>query len=254
MAGSVLRWFGLTDRGTRREQNEDAFLADGWMAWGQTRQAQSGALDTAQPRVFALADGMGGHENGALASRNALSFLYREVEVYLSSPPAIPPGQEIPGFLLTAFQRIHEKITAMGAGRLRPMGTTLTALMTSGSWAFAAHAGDSQLWRWDGQSLKLLTEDHNEAWENPAWGARSLLNSCMGGGMDNPRIDVFPVPIRSGDLFLLNSDGLNEDLAPGALERIFQTGGSLEDLGTALVQEALKSSSDNISVLLIQVP
>lgn len=251
--GARRYWFALTDKGRHRRQNEDSLLADSVLVSGHGHRGESGGTSGQGFALFAVADGMGGHEDGALASRNALSLLYRELTQSLSKQAFQHLEQELPVLLVQCFRSVHEKISALGEGRILPMGTTLTALVLGEDHGFVAHAGDSQLWCWAGGHLRLLTQDHNAAWGAKTGEGRSVLTSCIGGGMSQPRIDTQVFPLSSGDVFLLNSDGLVESLRDKQMEAVFKKSPSLEDCGQGLLTLALEKSTDNVSLLLIQV-
>jgi serine/threonine protein phosphatase PrpC len=158
---------------------------------------------------------------------------------------------EFPGLAAVSLLEIHQKIKEMGRDQVLPMGSTLTGVWVSprGAWFF--HTGDTRLWRLRPEP-RLLTEDHNEAWGRLDSGGKNILTSCLGGDMEDPRFDIFPLEIASNDVWLLVSDGLEDGLTQGAWRQITaKNHDDPEALVSALVAESIKSSSDNVTALAI---
>jgi protein phosphatase len=188
----------LSDVGRARSENQDAC---------QEFQSPSGA------RLLAVADGMGGHQGGATASRLAMETLG---EVFEQAPDA--DGEMLRAALEMANQRVHQ--AAQGRPELHGMGTTCVALLfgAKGS-AWVAHVGDSRAYALRGGRLEQLTADHSTVAELVRLGKitreeaavhprrNEILRSI--GAEPSVEVDVSPVEVQAGDQFLLCSDGLS---------------------------------------------
>lgn len=197
--------YGATDVGRVRERNEDAYLVDDSLG------------------LFAVADGLGGHAAGEVASRMALDRLATAVEERRGIVEATAADDDH-SRLLRVLVRAGEQSAAavyeaaQNDHKLVGMGTTLTALLCSGPRAVMVHAGDSQLHlHRDGRTEQLST-DHSMAWEvyrrgEATWSeARSgryshVLTRCLGTQSD-VRLETLRLDVLPDDQFLLCTDGL----------------------------------------------
>ncbi|NNM68130.1 MAG: serine/threonine-protein phosphatase [Spirochaetales bacterium] len=242
------RWFGATDRGLVREMNQDALAAPG-VEISEAQFWQGGGTWTLKegPGLWAVADGLGGHEAGELASGYAVRLVRWEAEKNWAWRVS-----EFPELASASLLEIHQKITELGRGQVLPMGSTLTGVWVSPQGAWLFHTGDTRLWRLNPEP-RLLTEDHNEAWGKPGNPRKNVLKSCLGGGMENPRIDIVPLEMAPNDVWLLVSDGLEDGLTQAAWVQITaQNHPDPETLVSALVAESKRNSSDNLTALAIQ--
>src|SRR5712692_5039297 len=195
----------LTDTGCERQENEDYFC------YGEPESDQHFAR---KGRFAIVADGMGGHEGGQVASRLAVEIVR---DVYLESP-ADPQTA-----LLDAFQTAHEAIRRCAADHphLRGMGTTCTALALHDGHLYFAHVGDSRLYRIRGSTITHLTQDHSyvnrlvaegilqphEAENHPD---RHILSAALGSDSAlQVEISETPVKLEPEDILLLCTDGLH---------------------------------------------
>jgi serine/threonine protein phosphatase PrpC len=149
----AIRFFAATDVGKVRDHNEDNFLVDKKLS------------------LFMVADGMGGHAAGEVASAIAVRTVHEELkrekellDDYLlgATGAAKVTPKDIVGLLEHAVQRACSKIheEAMGDAAKRGMGTTLSALLVLGPKGFIAHVGDSRIYRMRGGRVQQVTEDH----------------------------------------------------------------------------------------------
>lgn len=187
-----------TDRGRVREENQD-------------HCAEFEAADGA--RLVVVADGMGGHDAGGVASRLAVEAIGR---VFRSG--GAPPAQ----VLRDAFEEANARIHEAGAERSLEMGTTAVAALLRPEGAWLAHVGDSRAYRWHDGSLQRVTEDHSWVAQEVAHGRltaeeaaghprRNVLTRSI--GMDpEVAVDVRPLDLTPGDRLLLCSDGLWDEL------------------------------------------
>jgi serine/threonine protein phosphatase PrpC len=205
--------------------------------------------------LFLLADGMGGHPEGEVASQLALrtaSALYQK--------QARPTVDDVPGFLRTALLTAHRQILRYAGekGMLDTPRTTLVAAVVQGTVATWIHCGDSRLYLVRGGALLQRTRDHSYLEHRPAGEQRvinrNVLFTCL-GSPSTPLFDVTgPVPLEQGDKILLCSDGLWGTLAeteivqelsahpvsqavPELVERALRSGGARSDNVTAIALE-----------------
>lgn len=235
----ILTAWGKSDVGKIRPGNEDALL-----------------IEPARG-LFAVADGMGGHAAGEVASRMAVEFLKQWVP---ERPPTNPP-QTLRRVVEMAGRAIH----TAGAEQpeLQGMGTTLTALWIPDDELILAHVGDSRGYRLRGGKLEQLTEDHSWVEEQVRAGqltreeARShalknIITRSLGYEPE-VEVDVLIEELREGDLYLLCSDGLSGPVPDPLIE---ETALALppERLSEALVDLANdQGGPDNVTVVVVHV-
>lgn len=244
---AVLDSVALTDLGCRRANNEDAVL----------RLPVHG--------VFCVADGMGGGEEGELASEAVIGALERQFAHLDPVAAALPMPRKL--------QTIGEAIDAASdwiktRSRRKAhqgMGTTVVLLAfdgVTGNRAAVLHAGDSRAYRFRAGALERLTRDHSVAavlnldkQQNVPAMLRNVITRSV--GMDETTaLDTAYVDVAGGDLFLLCSDGLTNMISDPDLERMLQQGNprQLSVLVNALVERAKEAGGlDNISAVLVTV-
>jgi protein phosphatase len=233
---------GATDRG-RRDANEDAFLVD--PAAG----------------LFLVADGLGGLAHGEVASRLAVET----VAAALADPGG---GIDRPApALRRAVEAANQAIFRTSRSDFSvSMGSTLVGLLRAGQALTLASVGDSRAYRYREGAITQLSEDHSlvmdlvrqghmtreEAAHSPE---RHILSRALGLD-DTVVVDIVPVPLRPGDVFLLCSDGLTGVMADAGLARLLARSGSgdLPRSCRRLIDAALDArSGDNITVVLVRV-
>lgn len=210
MTAVANRWRSAarTDTGKVRARNEDAFLA------------------LPEQGLWVVADGMGGHQNGALASRLIVEQL------------AEPSTGDLPLRLHELRKRLHalnrrlgQELTVTAAHPDPVIGSTVVALLIEGDRAACVWAGDSRCYLWRGSRLYQLSRDHSllqqlideqqlspsEAARHPA--AHALTRAI--GASDELKLEILELDVLPSDAFLLCSDGLYQDV-------------SVDDLGAAL--------------------
>ena len=222
-----------TDTGRQRRANEDAYYV--------------------RAPVFVVADGMGGAQAGEVASRLAAESFDREL-------PEGTPEEVLRGAFEQANRRIHEH--AASDERHAGMGTTLTAAIVDSEKEEVAigHVGDSRAYRLRDGKLERLTQDHSlveelrrkgqltdqQAEEHPQ---RSIITRALG---PEPEVepDVHTEQARSGDVYLVCSDGLTTMLGEDRIEGLLVSSTNLEAAVRALVQEANRAGGrDNITAV-----
>jgi serine/threonine protein phosphatase PrpC len=243
MSASVagVSWGVATDRGSRRDLNEDSFLA--------------------RFPVFVVADGMGGHEYGEIASAYAIGAL----RGLLDEPS--PTEDKVRECLRRAVVRIRSIPTGSGA----PPGTTVTGVLvvrgSNGPSWLVVNVGDSRTYRLAGGELAQVSTDHSEVAELVARGLltheqaavhprRHVVTRVLGGGgPDEPDPDFFPLPLDPGDRILVCSDGLSDEVADRHIAEILRTHPNPQDAAEHLVAAALVAGGrDNVTVLVVDAP
>jgi protein phosphatase len=228
----------LSDIGLVRSENQDSFLV------------------CSEKGLFVVADGMGGHQGGALASDVAVSCL-RE---FADSREDLTPG-EVARAVERANHVIYQLNLELSASPY--MGTTLTAGLIFRGFLYLAHVGDSRVYLFRQGKLELLTRDHSvvgelvrqgqltpgEALNHPQ---RSLLIKALGVEAD-VEIDLSQVPLMEGDLLLFCSDGLSNTVPEEEIGLLLAEGHSLEDTANHLVARSYQSGAqDNITLIMVR--
>ncbi len=242
---SPLAVAAASDRGRSRTRNEDAHLVDGSVG------------------LIVVADGMGGHPAGDLASALAV----QEVAAHLRAPASPGPlGARMRQAVLRADARVRD------GGSTEPahlgMGTTLTALLAppGGGRAVIGHVGDSRAYLFDQRGIRQLTRDHTWIEQQIAAGALTrdeahghrwshVLTQAAGSG-DEIAPDVLELDATPGQVYVLCSDGLTNMLTDLAIERTLEDilPEGLEATAWALVDRANdRGGIDNITVALLRV-
>ncbi len=232
-----MRFKAVSEKGPVRQINEDCFLA----------RPERG--------LFAVADGMGGHEAGEVASQMAIKVLDRILHW-----PVNDPLKELNRAFLTANRLIYEE--SHHNSRRSGMGTTMTAALVTINRYYIAHVGDCRAYLFYPGGYRLLTEDHSfvaelirhgelteaEAQLHPQ---RNLLTRAVGTSpaMD---VDLLAGDFQPGDYLLLCSDGLTKHLTPEEMLFVLQNVPELEDKAEKMVTLALeRGGRDNMTLVLI---
>jgi len=245
----VFSAFGVTDKGRSRASNEDCFAIHEPLG------------------LVVVADGMGGHNAGEVASRMAVDVL----SDYFSTDQAEWPfgfdaevsaaaNRMRTAILLANVQILESAITVDDyAG----MGTTVVAAQVWRRRLVCGHVGDSRLYVWSGGSLRALTADDswmasmlaNDPGANPALlqqhPMRHALTNVVG---TRPRTDVHLVEteLNAGDRILMTTDGVHEVVDDGRLERLISQDRQPEEIANAIVKTALaRGSRDNLTAVVV---
>ncbi|MEM6798632.1 MAG: protein phosphatase 2C domain-containing protein [Planctomycetota bacterium] len=237
----------LTDLGMRRANNQDSISAP-----------DAGCEVNGRGEVFMVADGMGAHAAGELASKLATDCIphaYRKLG-------DLPPQAALRQAVQKANGLIHAK--GQSSPEFQGMGTTSSCLLLLGDAALVAHVGDSRVYRLRGGQLDQLTFDHSLVWEMAAASQTTAdqVPDCIPknvitrslGPHNKVNVDLEgPHPLADGDAFLICSDGLTgvvEDHLIGALVGAMPP----EEAGQTLIDLAnLRGGPDNISVVIARV-
>ncbi len=241
--------FGLTDVGQRRETNEDDFLVE------------------PSRGVYAVADGMGGHAAGEIASRLAIETLQEVLQRPKTADQRMSvedAAEWLREAVVEANRRICESIRLHD--ERRGMGTTVVALVHSGDEAVVGHVGDSRLYLLRADELLRMTSDHSWVNEQVKLGLmnddtaqrhpmRNIVTRAL-GSRPEVLVDLTSIQTQPGDVFLLCSDGLNTMLADEQIHEILRADRlDPEAACRALVENANKrGGDDNVTVVVACVP
>jgi protein phosphatase len=232
----------LTDVGLIRTNNEDCVFAD----------CANG--------LFIVADGMGGHAAGEVASAMAVETVRAQL------PPQSAAPKNAASHLKDAFVSASRSILQVAASEVgkQGMGTTLSVLYVDGETAQLAHVGDSRIYRLRGTELEQLSIDHSLVAEQVRLGHISVENArnsklrnilLQAVGLEG-EIDVFllRLPLFAGDLFLLCSDGLSDMLDDTRISALLRQETSIEQSAKQLVEAAKAAGGrDNIGVVVVKI-
>jgi PPM family protein phosphatase len=232
-----------TDIGCVRDKNEDSVLVE------------------PEQGLFVVADGMGGHRAGEVASEMACQIIKKSLQENIGSKTSAE--QLLKSAVAEANQAIHAKSSS--EPEHEGMGTTIDVLwFDQEEQAHWAHVGDSRIYRQRDGHLKQLTEDHSllnhylktgvltpeEAHQNPI---RHVILQALGTA-EAVDIQTGAVDVETGDLFLLCSDGLTDVLRDPEIVEIIARGKDLEQVAEQAIEAVKeKGGPDNISAIWIEV-
>lgn len=206
-----------------------------------------------------MADGMGGHQAGEVASSMAIGVAGQYVEDNLG---LISGEKLVEKAMSAANAAVHGK--ASSSAKFRQMGTTMTILYREGDTAYIGHVGDSRAYLFREGSLRRLTQDHSlvatlvaegeiteeQAQHHPQ---RNIITKAL-GLEPQVEVDLTAVKIEPGDVFLLASDGLTGLVTDDRIAEVLASGGEPAEQTRRLVDMALEGGgTDNISVVIVRI-
>ncbi|MCK4401147.1 Stp1/IreP family PP2C-type Ser/Thr phosphatase [bacterium] len=247
------RAYGLSDLGRVRKLNEDSFLVSDDL------------------KLYLVADGMGGHAAGDVASRKSIELIKAFIErtakdnditwPFEMNPELAPEANK----LIAAVQIANKKIYEMSFSNpeLKGMGTTIAGLFIAEAKVYIVHVGDSRVYLMRNGRLKQITEDHswvneqvkeNVITEDEAkqhrW--KNVITRALGSEKE-VKVDLQEKDIVSGDIFLICSDGLSGMVERKTMEDIIKKHiNNLSEAAEEMIDYANKAGGvDNITVILI---
>ena len=271
-ASRSLRWFGLTDRGKVRRNNEDSFLCLQFDAQEIRYLGKIGEASTATcDYVFAVSDGMGGAVAGEFASRVAVDKIAHLLpRSFKQSASGLTAGFE--DVLDELFEQIHRALMFLGQSyeECSGMGATLSLCWFTPGWMHFGHIGDSRIYYLPAREggIRQISHDdtyvgwlfrkgelnEREARNHPR---RTVLQKALGAGHQFVDPQVGAVAYEPGDLFLLCTDGLVDGLFDSSLVNLLRAPEPAEAASNPaqrLVQAALeRAGRDNTTALVIEV-
>jgi protein phosphatase len=237
---------GISDVGLVRNNNEDVFA------------------ELPEQQCFILADGMGGHQAGEIASREAVEVLSTYLQKHAKSLQT--SLDEASGVISKAIADVNSHVFKMGRANpeLKGMGTTLCILHVQDEGIVFAHVGDSRIYRLRSGKLELLTKDHSLLRELVDLGQikeheagdfhyKNIITRAIGTEpLVQPSIQT--EGFLTKDIFILCSDGLSDLLRKEEIESIVNEAESLSLAATRLILLSKKRGGhDNITLLLVQI-
>lgn len=246
--------YGVTHPGRVRPNNEDALLWD------------------APAGLFMVADGMGGHQAGEVASKMAVETVRSFLEASrgdhdLTWPFGFDPALSMnANRLVTAVRLANRKVFQAGEDKpdLAGMGTTIVVALVDGATLTFCGVGDSRIYLLSGSELQQIT--HDDSWVatvlardpefDPAQLAhhpmRHVLTNVLGAREDTD-VEIGERPLAAGEQLLLCSDGLYGGLDDASMQILLAGPGQLEELGERLVATSLeRGGTDNITAVLVR--
>jgi len=236
------RWLshGISVVGKRRKINEDAFI-------------ERSAIG-----LWAVADGMGGHQAGDVASRSIIEAL--------AALPATADLDESVKNVESALQRVNAELWELArqssSGQI--IGSTVVVLLAADQRCACLWAGDSRLYRYRLGRLEQLTQDHSLAEELPYFeiptdkkkAERQHCNVITRAVGADPvlELDVVEFDVMDGDGFLLCSDGLDKEAGPIEIEEILEIGDCRERAESLIALAMERGARDNVTVIVVQAP
>lgn len=256
-----------TDVGRERDNNEDSFRLIDLEAGKAVEGPVEVRLSPEEAGLLVLvADGMGGHEAGEVASSLAVATVEEQVLSELSARPAATQ-QALAACLGSAIATANRVIAEEGArsGGARPMGTTLTAALVQASGACFAQVGDSRAYLLRGNTLARMTSDQTLAAHlerraresgEPMPAGEDVSNVLLQalGSQPKVRIDFTRCEVRPGDWIVLCSDGLYGEIGDDRIGDLVRAAPDPASACRALVDAALQAGGqDNVTVVVIRL-
>ncbi len=237
MTDFIWNSYGLTHNGKKRKINQDAFL------------------NLPGKKLWVVADGMGGHKTGEVASASIINSL-----------KALIPEQTIGSTvkkIVYELLKVHQSLLdlATEGGDNEIIGSTVVILLARHQYCVCSWSGDSRIYLFRKGELKQISRDHNHETRLLAEGfsikevrtypfAQALTHAI--GGEESLYLDAQIQEIKNGDIFLLCSDGLNKEVCDSEIESILKKT-AIEESLTRLIELALeRDAKDNITIILAQ--
>lgn len=239
-----------TDAGSVRETNEDN---------GRHINPFSPETQNRRGTLTIVADGMGGHSSGEVASEMAVELISH----FYYADEAESSSDALRNAIEQASKKIYE--TSTSDERYFGMGTTVVALVLQNNSAFSAHVGDSRLYRLRNKQMELLTIDHSQVMEMVKQGIISMAeahthddkNIILRAVGTQPKVEVEiskPFRVEAADEFLLCSDGLCDMVAETEILDVWLNAKDIHAAGEQLIDLAkLRGGHDNITVGIVRV-
>lgn len=241
--------------GLRREENEDSFCVRPDLG------------------LYLVADGMGGHAAGEIASRLAVEAIEafvdetRNPDASRTWPFPYDPALSLEGNRLKVALRLANRRIAAAVERnpaLKGMATTAAALLATDAGVVVAHVGDSRVYRSRDGVFEQVTEDHSWVSEQVRAGSlteddarqhpwRNVVTRALAGGED-PEVDVAAVEVKGGDRLIICSDGLSGVVSSERCQAILDAASSLDEACRTMIDAANDAGGpDNITVALLKL-
>jgi serine/threonine protein phosphatase PrpC len=250
----ILQASGISDPGRQRDGNEDYFAMDNALG------------------LYIIADGMGGHSAGEVASKVAVEIIKKTILHWMRKDVSEDELFDFPdntlsrmgNYILSSIKLANRVIFEMSNeyDEYKGMGTTIGVLVITPSTVISANVGDSRIYLFRGDSTEPLSKEHNMATEQLEMGLiskeeaknsplRHVLTRNL-GSLETVNVDVFEIEPRDKDRFLLCTDGLTDLVSDDEISEIINKGDDLEHVCRQLVDQANeRGGHDNITVSLV---
>jgi protein phosphatase len=269
IAAQGLRWWGRTDIGRVRKNNEDAFLGVCFDAHEVHHLGKIGEMSLSNHDfAFAVSDGMGGAKAGEVASSITVEKITKLLPASFKQS-ALGLGSDFEDIFEELYEQIHKALVYVGSSYEETTGmeATLTLTWYSPAWMFFAHVGDTRLYYLPKGAAQIKQLSHDDTyigwllrngqikeWEARTHPRRNVLQKALGGSNQFVDPQVGAVGYEPGDVFLLCSDGLTEGLYGDQLvEFIREEQAHGGNPANRLVDESLsRDGRDNATALVIE--
>lgn len=247
MAEHSIIYSGMTHQGLVRDRNEDSFACD--------------VPDKGWPLLFVVADGLGGHRNGELASQTAVQYILPFLRHHL---PSDNRPELVKAILEDSLQKTNIKVytTSLEDPDNEGMGTTLTLAVLYPHSCYVAHIGDSRCYLLRGKDFEALTEDDTYVGRMLAAGSldesevtshprRHVLTQAL-GYPEYIEAHVSHLDLLSKDRYLLSSDGLHGVLSHEAMARTLRRFETPGEAAESLIEQTIQAGApDNVTAVVI---
>lgn len=243
-----LEYGAFTHKGNVRKLNEDYYYIP--------------SSETKYEGLIMVADGMGGHKAGDLASRMVVENI---LKYYEDRKASFTSKEEVANFICEAILRANSKVFnySKTGEEYHGMGTTLTLAYFYHNHLFIGHVGDSRGYLVRDGQVKQLTRDHSLVQELLENGTitqeqvenhprKNIITRALGTD-DNVDVDCYEIDLKDGDILILCTDGLTRHVNLSENSKLFASGISMAEIATILGQKALEDGgTDNITVVATQ--
>jgi PPM family protein phosphatase len=196
-----------TQQGLRRSINQDCIGIESWRGGaGGGTEFSLDYLCEQKSELFLLSDGIGGHEDGEIASRFAVDSIF---ELFQSQDDFD---------ILLAISETHDKLAKIGFGSLRPLGATLVGLILTKNLATIFSLGDSGCFHFNDNKLINVNEDTKSPKVHS-----NIIQQCLGGGITKPKPSLVQRKFEIGDIFILMSDGVSNWVDVEKINNVIQS-------------------------------
>lgn len=242
-----MRYAAGTDKGLVRELNEDCF--------------ECVCEVPGIPATFIIADGMGGHNGGEVASREAVDFVTRQIR---QTPGLFSNADQFPEILEKLMLEANRTVYGKAAGNpdYFGMGTTLIIMILHEGKGYIAHVGDSRVYHISAQGIQRLTVDHSyieelvrngsltreEAENHPK---RNVITRAL-GCMEELQPDIYACEFQEGDCLVLCTDGLSNMLEDEEIQEIVESREPKDACSVLIASANERGGEDNITVIVVK--
>ena len=231
----------FTDTGLRRKRNEDAVLVNGWVSQTHNGVLTEMRMQAGAPFVCAVADGMGGHAGGDVASRTALQMV-------ATMSPGWTGADDISSSLSYVSDWIHDMSRD---SELAGMGCTIAGVCLTADDLLVFNVGDSRVYSFDGDSLDQLSID--DSIFDEAGRPTNIITQSLGQTSEVPLVPhVAPLDVRSGS-FLMCSDGVHGQMEHHDLQAATSCNDRSDAAAVVIGTARANGAADNFSFVLLDI-